>query len=246
MTAVRPIEDRHMRHSSGAVYVAAISLLITTFGAAPAAGSGSGSMSTPSMGSFEKHESTPEEKATNAYNSGVRLIHKADDARADSVKVTDPAKHRKIDDRAREYYTKAQQQFADAVGLNAGLYQAWNYLGYSKRNLGDYAGALEAYDQALKLSPSYAEAIEYRGQAYLGLNRIDDAKEAYLALFASNRRLADKLLVAMKDWIGARRATPGILEAATVDELERWVDERGRITAQTAGLTPGGTANHWN
>jgi tetratricopeptide (TPR) repeat protein len=246
MTAVRPIEDCHMRHPSGAIYIAAISLVIATFGAAPAAGSGSGAMSTPSMGSFEKHESTPEEKARNAYNSGVRLIHKADDARADSVKVTDAAKHRKIDDRAREYYAKAQQQFADAVGLNAGLYQAWNYLGYSKRNLGDYAGALEAYDQALKLSPNYAEAIEYRGQAFLGLNRIDDAKEAYLTLFASNRKLADKLLVAMKDWIGARRATPGTLEAATVDELERWVDERGRITAQTAGLTPGGTASHWN
>lgn len=235
-----------MRHASGAIRSAAISLVLTLFAAAPAAGSGGGSMSVPSMGSFDKHVSTPEEKAKDAYNAGVRLIHKADDAHADSVKATDPAKHRKFDDRAREYYTKAQQQFADAVGLDAGLYQAWNYLGYSKRNLGDYGGALEAYDQALKLSPGYAEAIEYRGQAYLGLNRVGDAKEAYLALFASNRKLADKLLAAMKDWIGARRATPGTLEASTIDEFEQWVDERGKITTQTAGLTPDGTANHWN
>jgi tetratricopeptide (TPR) repeat protein len=246
MTAVRLIEDCHMPHAARAIRIAAISLVFEMLVAAPAAGSGSGPMSTPSMGSFEKHESTPEEKAKNAYNAGVRLIHKADDAHADSVKATDPAKRRKYDDHAREYYTKAQQQFADAVGLNAGLYQAWNYLGYSKRNLGDYAGALEAYDQALKLSPGYAEAIEYRGHAYLGLNRVGDAKEAYLALFASDRKLADKLLAAMKDWIGARRATPGTLEASTVDELEQWVDERRKITAQTAGLTPDGTPRHWN
>ena len=142
-----------MRHPSGAAYVASISLVIATFGAAPAVGSGSGSMSTPSMGSFEKHESTPEEKATNAYNSGVRLIHKADDARADSVKVSDPAKHKKIDDRAREYYTKAQQQFADAVGLNAGLYQAWNYLGYVSALDGQFGAARIALQRALEIQP---------------------------------------------------------------------------------------------
>ena len=63
------------------------------------------------------------------------------------------------------------------------MYQAWNYVGYTNRKLGNYDDALAAYDRALSSSsPDYAEAIEYRGHAYLGLNRLSEAKEAYLAL----------------------------------------------------------------
>ena len=66
-----------------------------------------------------------------------------------------------------------------------------------------------AYDKALSLRPSYPEAIEYRGEAYLALNRVDDAKQAYLDLFAGNRKLADQLLVAMKSWVAEKRSASG-------------------------------------
>ena len=52
--------------------------------------------------------------------------------------------------------------------------------------------------KALELKPGYPEALEYRGEAFLALNRISDAQQAYLDLFAANRGLADKLLSAMK------------------------------------------------
>ena len=54
--------------------------------------------------------------------------------------------------------------------------EAWNYIGYCRRQTGDYGGALGAYDEALRLKPGFPEAIEYRGHAYLGLGRVDDSK----------------------------------------------------------------------
>jgi tetratricopeptide (TPR) repeat protein len=131
------------------------------------------------------------------------------------------------------------------VQLDPQRYEAWNYVGYTSRKLGHYDDALSAYDRALALKPGYPDAIEYRGEAYLGVNRLDDAKQAYLDLFAGNRALADKLLTAMKGWVAAQRAAPAGDQAASVDELDQWIQERTQIAAQTAALTRAGTAAAW-
>jgi len=120
--------------------------------------------------------------------------------------------------------------------------EAWNGLGYSQRKLGDYDTALASYERALTLKPGYPEATEYRGEAYLALNRIDDAKQAYLDLFATNRTLADTLMTAMKKWITAQKS--GANQAAAAD-LAKWVEERAQIAAQTASLTRESTATGW-
>jgi tetratricopeptide (TPR) repeat protein len=124
------------------------------------------------------------------------------------------------------------------------MHEAWNYVGYTQRKLGNYPAALAAYDRALTLKPGYAEAIEYRGHAYLGLDRPAEAKEAYLALYAGNRVLADKLLVAMREWIDARRGAAGA-DPAALDAFASWIDERGAIARQTAGLTRAGATAGW-
>ena len=148
---------------------------------------------------------SPETEALNAYNSGVRLVEKADELSADAARQTDASKQKKALDKARKNYSTALRKFAQAIELQSGMYTAWNYLGYSQRKLGNYPDALLAYDRALSLKPGYAEAIEYRGHAYLGLNRLSEAKEAYLALYAGNRKLAASLLAAMQEWVGAHR-----------------------------------------
>ena len=73
------------------------------------------------------------------------------------------------------------------------------------------------------------------------MNRIDDAKQAYLDLFASNRELANKLLDSMKLWI----SSPGKKKADVVD-LKEFVDERAKIASQTASLTREATTQGWN
>jgi tetratricopeptide (TPR) repeat protein len=214
-------------------------------GNARAAGGGSmgGSMDMPSA--MPSAPLTPEEMATADYNAGVKIIKDADEALADAAAATEPKKQQKAQERAKKYFSKAQKKFESAVEHNPYMYQAWNYVGYAKRNLGDYSGALEAYDHALDISPRYFEAIEYRGHAYLGLNRVGDAKQAYLDLFAGNRALADKLLVAMKSWVGTHRSNPQGVDSATVEDFAKWVDERGAIAGNTPGLAPEGSLASW-
>ena len=94
-------------------------------------------------------------------------------------------------------------------------------MGYAYRKTGDYAKALEMYDRAISMAPGfYPEAVEYRGEAYLSLNRVDDARKAYLDLFAADRKQADALMAAMKTWVTARRANPAGVDAASIDALE--------------------------
>ncbi len=125
------------------------------------------------------------------------------------------------------------------------MYEAWNYLGYCQRKLGHYQDALLAYDRALALKPGYLEAIEYRGHAYLGLDRLSEAKEAYLTLFAGNRQLAAQLLTAMQEWVGERRGNAAGVDGAMLESFASWVNERSAIAGQTAGLTREGAASAW-
>jgi tetratricopeptide (TPR) repeat protein len=67
---------------------------------------------------------------------------------------------------------------------------AYNLMGFAYRKLGDYAAALEAYDRALTLNPHNRGALEYLGEAYLELDRPDDAKATLDRLAAACRMLA--------------------------------------------------------
>ena len=102
-----------------------------------------------------------------------------------------------------------------------------------------------AYDRALAIKPGYAEAIEYRGHAYLGLNRLSEAKEAYLALYAGNRKLAASLLTAMQEWVGEHRANSAGVDGAMLESFASWVSERSKIAGQTVGLTREGATSAW-
>lgn len=223
------------------ILVAGISL----YGSALADGGGSMSGGGSMPQTMDSRPMTPEEQATSDYNAGVRLIKAADKDLADAAKATDPKKQQRAKDNAKKDFTRALARFESAVKLNPNMFQAWNYVGYSKRNLGDYAGALEAYDRALTLNPRYFEAVEYRGHAYLGLNRVGDAKQAYLDLFAGNRALADQLLVAMKTWVSSHRSDAQGVDSATLEDFAKWVDERGSVASNTKGLSPQGTLASW-
>ena len=105
-------------------------------------------------------------------------------------------------------------------------------MGFAYRKTGDYAKALEMYDQAIKMSEPkgfFAEAVEYRAEAYLGLNRIDDAKKADLDLFAADRKKADLLMVEMKQWVEQKKTKPAGVDAAAVAGFEKWVGERTEV-----------------
>ena len=210
-------------------------------------GAGGGSAPSGSMGgtaSRMNEPPSPEEQARTSYNAGVRSVQKADELVADAARQTDPKKQAKMRDKAQDAYSSALKKFTKATELQPRMHEAWNYVGYTNRKLGNYDVALAAYDRTLSIKPGYAEAIEYRGHAYLGLNRLGEAKEAYLTLFSGNRQLAAKLLTAMQEWIGEHRGNANV-DGAALDAFASWVSERSTIASQTAGLTRAGAESGW-
>jgi tetratricopeptide (TPR) repeat protein len=176
---------------------------------------------------------SPEERAIEAFKSGDghRIKGRKLEQEAAGKAGADAEKGAS---KARGEFEKSLKDFQRAAQLNPQLFQAFNGMGYGYRKTGDYAKALEMYDQAIKMAPGfYAEAVEYRAEAYLSLNRVEDARKAYLDLFAAERTQADALMVAMKNWIAARRATPAGVDAAVIDGFEKWVVERDAMAKQT-------------
>jgi tetratricopeptide (TPR) repeat protein len=229
-----------MRKSFTLALPLACGLLIssTTFGA------GSGGMSGgDSLPRLER--SSPADQARFAYDTGVRSVEKADALAADAARQTDTRKRDKLRIKSGDSYTIALRKFTRATELDASMHEAWNYAGYTNRKLGDYHAALAAYDRALALKPDFAEAIEYRGHAYLGLNRLADAKDAYLTLFSANRKLAAQLLTGMQSWVGEHRGNPEGVDGAALEAFASWVSERSAIASQTASLTREGASAAW-
>ena len=120
---------------------------------------------------------------TTAYNDARALMKQGDDLGAHGG--------------AREAYGSARAKLQSLVARSPQFAEAWNSLGYTQRKLGSYDDALASYARALDLRPGYPEALEYRGEAYLRLNRIHDAKQAYLDLFGKNRTIAAALLLSL-------------------------------------------------
>ena len=86
------------------------------------------------------------------------------------------------------------------------------------------------------LAPTSSEAIEYRAEAYLGLNRLDAAKQSYMHLFVHDRAASNVLMKAMKAWVEKRRAQPAGVDPAAIDAFDAWVRERDTLALSVGNL----------
>jgi tetratricopeptide (TPR) repeat protein len=187
---------------------------------------------------------SPQDMARYAYDDGVKAVKQAKKYEADAAEARED-KRAKANEKTRKQYEKARSYFAGAVSKQPTMHEAWNYIGFTSRKLGDTATALTAYNEALRLKPGYNEAIEYRGVAYLMINRIDDAKTAYMTLFRDDRKLADQLMVEMQQWLTVRRSEPSGVPGDQLDKFAEWVGERSTIAQQTASLAVDAPAVRW-
>jgi tetratricopeptide (TPR) repeat protein len=142
----------------------------------------------------------------------------------------------KSPEQARKEYTAALKDFQTAATAKPDNYRAHNGAGYALRKLGDYDRALQSYERALTLAPASTEAIEYRGEAYLGLNRLDDAKQAYMHLFVHDRGASNVLMKAMRAWVHNQQAKPGVVDPAIVAAFDAWVRERDTLASSVGNL----------
>lgn len=197
-----------------------------TFGALP--GVAAGGSSVPS--------SDPADQAAAAYSRGLASRDKAWKLAEQAESSTDAKRRAKLQAKVQKEYARAIRAFRSATKADPKMHQAFSSLGYALRKTGQYEDSLEAYNQALSLQPRYTEAIEYRAEAFLGLNRLDEAKEAYMQLFRDDRERADELMTAMQRWTEQRQVDPGGLDPSTLDEFSLWVQDRAEISSNTANL----------
>ncbi|MGH8149839.1 MAG: hypothetical protein ACRETB_07695 [Steroidobacteraceae bacterium] len=185
----------------------------------------------------------PNAAAVSIYNAGVTLLKRGDelDAKASAERGGERSRALKS---ARSAYRDAHAKFLAATQRDPSLPEAWNNLGYTARKIGLNEDALVAYARALVLRPNYPQALEYRGEAYLNLYRLDDAEQAYMDLFVTDRAVAKDFLGVMKRWAAAHQGQSGT-HAAAVAGMAKWVAARSQIAAQTASLTRVGAAVSW-
>lgn len=186
----------------------------------------------------------PADQAAEAYNRGLAHRDKAWELQEQAESSDDANQRTKLETKAQKKYGKAIRAFRSATESNPQMHQAFSSLGYALRKTGQFEDSLAAYNQALDLEPGYTEAIEYRAEAFLGLNRLDEAKEAYMKLFRGDRERADELMAAMQGWVEKRQADPGGLDPAAVDEFSVWVRDRAEVSSNTATL-PSDSERGW-
>ena len=74
-------------------------------------------------------------------------------------------------------YKAAMPLLQQVVAKDPGNADAYNLLGYATRKSGDPNGSLRYYNQALSLDPKHLGAHEYVGEAYLMLDRPQEAEQ---------------------------------------------------------------------
>ena len=202
----------------------------------------SGAGSVPSSGMNNR---SPHDTAVDYYNGAERRLEKLTKMHDEMKAEKDAQKAANLQQKINKGLEAAAADFERAVHNDSNLYQAYSELGFTLRKLGKYNDSLDAYNKALEIEPAFSPAIEYRAEAYLGLNQLDEVKKAYTALFAGDRPRADVLMVSMKSWIADRRANANGLDAAKLDEFAKWVDQRETIAGQTSSVTQTSSFRSW-
>jgi tetratricopeptide (TPR) repeat protein len=188
---------------------------------------------------------SPQDSAGSFYQSGERRLDKAAKLAAEIKAAADPQAATKLQGKLDKTLEGAVADFKRAVNNDPNMYSAYSEMGFALRKLGRYEESLAAYDTALGKEPGFSPAIEYRAEAHLALNRIDEARQAYLMLFSGDRARADLLLNAMKSWVAERRTNAAGVDAKQLDTFAAWVAQRETIHAQTPAVASTANIRTW-
>ncbi len=183
-------------------------------------------------------EDKPDIAAKKAYNAGVKSLNKAKEQAAAAAAAPNEDKKNAALEKMNDFYGRALDQFTDALGNRGDMVEAWNNVGYIHLRLGAYNESIDDYNHTLALKADLLEAIEHRAEAYVAVDRLEEAQSAYMDLFNHDRPLADQLMVVMQQWVTDHRANANGMRASDVDAFAKWVQERDGIAKQTASLPP--------
>lgn len=98
----------------------------------------------------------------------------------------------------QEQYERAISKAKEYLASNPRSADAYNYMGFSERKLGNYDDAKKAYQRALKIDANHVGAHEYYGELRITLGDLDGAETHLAALTricgncAEQQELAEK------------------------------------------------------
>jgi tetratricopeptide (TPR) repeat protein len=176
----------------------------------------------------------PEVAAQKWYKQAVKALKKGMEHDQDAVKAATPDKRASDLEKADDQYSRALDLFTEALSYNADMADAWNSVGFVHLRLGAFRESVDDYDHALKLKPDNPEGIMHRAQAYLHLDRLEDAQAAYMDLFNHSRANADELMISMQSWLTTHRADAQGMRPAQIDAFDAWLHERQALAKQAA------------
>ncbi|HEY7641614.1 MAG TPA: tetratricopeptide repeat protein [Steroidobacteraceae bacterium] len=174
-----------------------------------------------------------EQGAIDAYTAGYASILRAEHAENLAAASSNDTERKAALQAAQDAYRASLPHFTTATRLDSSMHEAYTYLGYANRKLGRYEESLKAYDQALQIEPNTPYAIEYQGEAFLALNRIDEARFNFLRLYAIAPDHAANLLRAMHAWIEANKEKPPA--GIDIPALTAWVAEKSETLKSVPG-----------
>jgi len=76
-----------------------------------------------------------------------------------------------------EQYDRAAAELKTFVNIEKKNADAWNWLGYSQRSLGDLDASLKSYKKALRIDRKHLGANEYLGELYVMRGEMDKAQK---------------------------------------------------------------------
>jgi tetratricopeptide (TPR) repeat protein len=182
-------------------------------------------------------EEKPDKAAAKAYAAGLKTMEKVHEQEAVLLNEKDADKRGRARGKLEDLYDRAMAQFTQVL-RNQEMYDAWNQICYIHLQLGAYREAMDDCNHALKIKPDLPQAIQDRGQAFLGIDRLEDAKASYMDLFYHSRPMADQLMVSMHDWVKSHRVSANGVRASDIDAFDKWLQERDGIANPTASNPP--------
>jgi len=176
----------------------------------------------------------PDKEAAKAYAAGNKTMAKARELQEVIAHTTDPEKKARASEKLDDTYDKALLQYTEVIRNKDDMYDPWNQIGFIHLHYGAFRESIDDYNHALALKPDLPEAIAHRGAAYLGVDRLEEAKAAYMDLFFHDRPLADQLMVSMQAWLQTHQASPNGVRVADIEAFGKWLQERDGIAKSAA------------
>lgn len=176
----------------------------------------------------------PDAAAKKFFTAGMKSLNKAREFEDIAAKATNPDKKSAALEKLNDAWGRALDQFTEALSNKGDMVEAWNNVGYVHLRLGAYSESIDDYNHALAIKSDLMEAVEHRGEAYMAVDRLDEAKAAYMDLYNHAPPLADQLMSSMQKWLDSHRTAANGMRPSDIDSFGKWLQERDGIAKQTA------------